>query len=344
MSWALHVLSRPSDHGIFLRWAMETRERLGTTFMDALLELPPFAQGWLSAIAPATPSNDAPTTFLHEWESYMSLTNDQLQAGYQRIYERWTTHYDQNMARNSEWEAMAYMTKTAWWSNRSYDLEALRDHAGDLMKKLWEQEFETVWNHIEGDLTRDVESRRSRLGAEDMGTWWRDVSPRFLLGKDGQSLQVLVPWRNELTVAPAGRVVLVPSVFCWPHLWVDGRDNEVTVTYQVDSVRRWAAPVPAPDRLAPLLQILSEPTRLLIVRHLFGAMGTTGSVAHALRLSPSTISRHLNLLHSTGLVERITVGHYVLYRTNRDALLSMSEDLMGLQRSPVPDFLGWTRV
>ena len=341
LGWALHVLSRPSHHGMFLNWALNTRQRLAPEMLDSIDQRTPFFLGWLQTMIQGSQRGVRFPCFFDEWEAYMGLSSDHLGTLHQHIQHRWTQNFDLRMARNSEWESVLFLTDSDWWSQWNAKVESLRDHLGWLIKKFWEQVFEDGWNEIVQHLHDDVANRAATHKTEDAPFWWHAISPRLRMERDAESMQVLVPWTTEFTVTPTTLVTFCPSVFCWPHLWVNGWQSHLSVTYQSQAVRCWATPVSAPARLERRLEALSEPTRLLIVRHLFGSVGTTGTIAHALRLSAGTVSRHLTLLHSVGLVDRIAMGHYVLYQTNRGALQSMGVDLQNLERSPVPSFLRW---
>ncbi|MCL4493994.1 MAG: DUF5937 family protein [Firmicutes bacterium] len=339
ISWALHVLSRPTDHGIFLRWILDVRQKMGSSGTENLDEMAPFFQGWVQAMIPLPKAGKPAPRFDEEWERYMGLNAVELGAVYERIRHRWTEEFDKRMARNSEWERVTPLTKPCWWDQWDRQLESLRDRLGFFMQHFWTRQFQAVWKESVPYLEHDINSRMT--DEPDPRVWWQEISPRFRLSSELFSVDVHVPWKSKFFLKPTTDFQLFPSVFCWPHVWVDGDESEIGVTYQSLAVRRWAMPVPASVCLERTLEALSEPTRLLIVRHLIGSMSTTSAISHALRLSASTVSRHLTLLHSVGLVERIVHGHYVLYRANPAALERVALDLQSFRREEVPSFLGW---
>lgn len=69
-----------------------------------------------------------------------------------------------------------------------------------------------------------------------------------------------------------------------------------------------AAAVHAAADLAALLSALGDPTRLAILLHLRGGEHKVGELAEHLGLAQSTISQHLALLRSTGLISSHTHG------------------------------------
>ncbi|SMC03895.1 transcriptional regulator, ArsR family [Sulfobacillus thermosulfidooxidans DSM 9293] len=339
VAWALHVLARPTDHGIFQRWILAARQRMGPSWTDQLEEHALIFQGWLQALIPIPSADDLTPHFDDEWERFMGLSVMDLESTYERIRNRWTEDFDKRMARNSEWIRVALLTKGSWWSPWRGNLEALRDQLGYFMREFWNREFQTVWEENYPYLEDDVKNLGSARGSP--GLWWQNMSPRLRLERDLDTVKVHVPWKTTLLVKHNTIVRFFPSVFCWPHLWVDGDEHQVNITYQSLAVRNWAMPVPVPAQMETLLEAISEPTRLLIIRHLVGSMRTTSAISHALRLSAGTVSRHLTFLHSVGLVERIADGHYVFYRTSDKGLARLAADLQNLRRDPVPRYLGW---
>jgi DNA-binding transcriptional ArsR family regulator len=72
--------------------------------------------------------------------------------------------------------------------------------------------------------------------------------------------------------------------------------------------------------VAEQLQVVAEPHRLMILRHLRHGEQYAGRLAEALGISPSLASHHLTTLIAAGLVTREQKGPYACYSANRDAL------------------------
>jgi DNA-binding transcriptional ArsR family regulator len=110
----------------------------------------------------------------------------------------------------------------------------------------------------------------------------------------------------ELTSAEPPGVVLTPSVFLpRPAVWA-GAPGEVLLGYPARGRGQvWAAPsvLGTPvlgERRAALLTDLAVPR-------------STSELAARHRLSPATVSYHLNRLRAAGLVTSRQAGHSVLY-------------------------------
>lgn len=336
--WALHVLAHPGHHGVFLRWSLNVRSRLSSPLLQRIDNLGPF---YLIGLANREELRGDVQTFDDEWQQFMSRPLEEWMRSYQDFRHRWVEEFDLRMARHSEWEDWAVMQSPEWWSTPILSPMDLRDEMGDVMQLFWNKEFARVWVEIVGDLEQDIRDGQKGLIRESPSVAWQKLSPRIRLQRADGEIQILVPWKTEITLGPLASVSLCPSIFCWPHLWLEGNSQGINVSYQSSAIIRWASPVQVPNTLGGRLEVISEPTRLLILRHLFGTMGTINSIARVLRLAPSTISRHLTLLHRSGLVDRIAMGHYVLYQVNRDNFLAIGRDLQTLERPPMPTFLGW---
>lgn len=170
------------------------------------------------------------------------------------------------------------------------------------------------WPRIAATLDADV-VHRSRIAAElgmaamisglhERITW---AEGDLLVGIDGAE-------RTEITVIPGrGGLVILPSVFVWPHVWTRSHTPTfTTLRYPARGIgalwehpRLGPATVPALDRLlgrprAHLLQLLRSPT-------------TPSELADQLGVTRGAISQHLTVLRDAGLVARERRGRTSLY-------------------------------
>jgi len=68
------------------------------------------------------------------------------------------------------------------------------------------------------------------------------------------------------------------------------------------------------DLRAKILSALSDPTRLELLEYLSGGERCVCEILPAFQRSQSTISKHLNILHEAGILERKVDGKRTLYR------------------------------
>ncbi len=89
------------------------------------------------------------------------------------------------------------------------------------------------------------------------------------------------------------------------------------------------------DRVAPLLKALADPVRLrllsLVASHADGE-ACVCDLNDAFDLSQPTISHHLKVLHSVGLLDRSKRGVWVYYKVRADVLADVAGLIGGAAR------------
>ena len=71
---------------------------------------------------------------------------------------------------------------------------------------------------------------------------------------------------------------------------------------------------PAFDAVAAYFSVLSEPTRLRIMHAICEEEKTVSQIVEELGATQTNISRHLNLMHRSGVLARRKEGNQVYYR------------------------------
>jgi DNA-binding transcriptional ArsR family regulator len=83
------------------------------------------------------------------------------------------------------------------------------------------------------------------------------------------------------------------------------------------------------DLIASRFKALGEPARLRILQSLRVGEKTVSDLMGATGLSQANTSRHLQLLHGLGFVERRKDGLYVLYRLADESVLHLCDIMCG---------------
>ena len=81
------------------------------------------------------------------------------------------------------------------------------------------------------------------------------------------------------------------------------------------------------EQVAPLLKALADPVRLRLVSLIAASAGGEACVCDlnaAFALTQATISHHLKVLHSAGLLDRDKRGVWVYYAVRREALAAVA--------------------
>jgi DNA-binding transcriptional ArsR family regulator len=99
----------------------------------------------------------------------------------------------------------------------------------------------------------------------------------------------------------------------------------------MEASARIPKPLPDPlvDAIAVRFRILGEPMRLRLLDRLRHGEASVGELAFELGASQQNISRHLNVLHAAGLVQRRKRGTRVLYAIGDQTVFALCETACG---------------
>ncbi|WP_291416366.1 helix-turn-helix domain-containing protein [Actinophytocola sp.] len=194
---------------------------------------------------------------------------------------------------------------------------AVAERAAEQLRRCWRAVLAQSWPALRRILDEDVRHRAAHAGRSGFGAILDGLHPA--LRWDGTRLEVGT--RYDLTTTPEPGLVLTPSVFLpRPALW-SGVPGQVLLGYPARGRGQvWAAPSSALG--APVLgaRRMALLTDLEVPR-------STSELAERHRLSPATVSYHLNRLRAAGLVTSRQAGHSVLYvPTERAAALLAAMD------------------
>jgi DNA-binding transcriptional ArsR family regulator len=185
------------------------------------------------------------------------------------------------------------------------------------MQTYWGLTLAPYWGRIRGILEGDVMFRARRLADDGPHRMFPELDPTVSWSDD--VLSVNRP-NLDLHYELGGRgLVLVPSLFAWPNVFVKASEPWAPVlrypTRGVGSM--WHSDPPTAD-LAP---VIGQARATLLVE--LTIPSTTTTLARRTGLTPSGVSAHLSRLMAAGLVTRQRAGRLVFYvRTARgDTLL-----------------------
>lgn len=82
-------------------------------------------------------------------------------------------------------------------------------------------------------------------------------------------------------------------------------------------------------KVAERLAVLGQVGRLRLVEQLAGGSATPQELADALGLSQQNVSKHLQILHRSGLVTRRPDGANVFYSLTDESTMKLLEDVVG---------------
>jgi DNA-binding transcriptional ArsR family regulator len=187
----------------------------------------------------------------------------------------------------------------------------------------WRQAMAERWSAMRAQLLQQQENQVREAAYAGINGVLNTLHPS-LRWQDDQ-LEVDKPYDEETAFHDA-ELVLVPSLMVWPRLVVQLCDPANAML---------AFPVAGRDGRAvrPADALLGR-GRSRVLRHI-GAAASTTDLSRALGMAPSTVSHHLGVLLSAGLVSRQRSGRAVLYRRTEagQRLLDAAASTTGLSRA-----------
>ncbi|GAA1965743.1 helix-turn-helix domain-containing protein [Catenulispora subtropica] len=189
------------------------------------------------------------------------------------------------------------------------------------LQQVWIHVLAPHWPRLRARMEADVMLRLRTVGEHGFGAALDGLSPK--VDWHGDTLRVRSTFE---TTVPERSVVLLPSVFtprvaCVIDTMTTFPGRGCAMTAAEKRIRRSAmlfypvggkGPGTAPEPRRPAELIGRTRARILAAT---ATPATTGEVAGRLRLSPSTVSYHLQILHRAGLVRRTRDARSVLYQS-----------------------------
>jgi DNA-binding transcriptional ArsR family regulator len=158
-------------------------------------------------------------------------------------------------------------------------------------------------------LEADMTYRARRLATGGARGLFADMHPN-LRWRDG--VLHIGDMIGRHTVEAAGRgLLLIPSLFAYKPVPPVSAEDPPSLAYPSRGVGTVWAPPRETDPTA--LDALLGVPRARLLRLLDEPLPTV-ELARRLRVTPSAVSQHLQVMHATGLVERARDGRHVLYR------------------------------
>ncbi|KGN37910.1 ArsR/SmtB family transcription factor [Knoellia subterranea] len=198
-------------------------------------------------------------------------------------------------------------------ARRSLERGTLGPDVAAALAYLWQEVMADEWARFERGLRAEVARCSDVAAARGIGAALGELHPRvhWVAGADEVSVVVDKPIDGRHEVGSEG-LVLMPNVFLWdePLVTVEARTEGLLYPCRTDEA---AGREPSRSRptASPMSRLIGT-TRARVLDALAVPVTTTG-LASQLGLAPSTVSTHLTVLHSAGLVVRRRDGQRVLY-------------------------------
>lgn len=311
---SLHVLLNPRHHGLNIDWALAARQLLTDAFFDQLhyfeliyeLGVPPiFFNNFENLTNDLDEEIDNLTQFLNH-ENPKTVWNSLEQVAQQR-----ENQFIPKLAKGLEWRD--YQP-----TNSRQLLTDLRTKPQEVYRQLLafiedyrQKVFDKTWSDrsLSQFLINEIKAQSKYLRDHGFVHLINHLEVDRLHWQQNQLL-VTKPFDQQINLGNHDVILLMPSYFVWPHLFVDRFEDGVTITY--DALNKIKTKV-NPDELAHIFNALSDPIRLRMMKYLSDEPLTTQSLGQIMTMSASTVSHHLKLLKQAKLVATQKDHKFVLY-------------------------------
>jgi DNA-binding transcriptional ArsR family regulator len=300
--FSLWALSDPSRHTLHLPWLRTVRGRLSPTDTDLLLalvgpsRLPPDFRGNPSRALPdfLTPR---PTRFIARFQDELAV----VRATPPEIVRR-------DLVATHAPDPVPDQLQAATRSNDRPILR-LRGAICDALECHWNHSLAPIWPQMQLVLEADTTYRARQLATGGARRLFADIHPNLRWNDGVLSIAEMV---SHDTVAAAGRgLLLVPSIFAYKPVPPLDPHEPPSLAYPSRGIATLWAPPPQPHPTA-LVDLLGR-TRALLLQMLEEPLPTI-ELARRLKVTPSAVSQHLQVLHATGLLTRDRDRRQILYR------------------------------
>lgn len=128
-------------------------------------------------------------------------------------------------------------------------------------------------------------------------------------------------------ISKVSSFTIFPSSFAVPHLWVNTGLPDLTAVYHVTISNQEKTNQLVPTDLIASFKALSDKSRLLILRELLISPLSTLELAEQTGLATATVSQHLKVLESAGLITAERRGYFVYYKAKPEKIQMLRVDM-----------------
>jgi DNA-binding transcriptional ArsR family regulator len=293
---SLAALDEPARAELHLPWIATAPSRLESLDLDLLKAVQPPGTTAPDFVHP--PPRSPVTTLEDELEEMLATPPERVRAELRRAYLPFPVPPILNPLMDQTPQALA--------------------HLAEVIREYWQRVLEPHWDRIHSVLEGDILFRARQMADSGLGPPLADLHEQVRIEDDVLVIDRLA----DVTCDLGGRgLLLVPSVFTWPHLGaLIDPPCQPTLVYPARGVGLvWEGQA---STTPGALEELIGRRRAAVLAELDVPRSTT-ELARRLGLSAPSVSQHLSILRQAAVVRAHRVGRMVLYsRTpSGDALL-----------------------
>ena len=312
---SLHVLLNPRHHGTNIDWVIGIQDKFTEEFYENLQYFQLFYELGISPI------------LLCNFRYHMTTIEEEIKNLKEFLVNYPTIQFIEYLKRIIDDRESAFiptLAKGLEWKDFSLNendqlLNDLRRNATSVYRRLfsfieWYRKsiFDDTWKEklIQQKLLTEIQKQSSFLRKKGFIEMFNHLQiDRIRWEKD--TLAIIKPFDQEIHLKDSDSIMLLPSYFIWPHLFVESFDQGIAITY--DIMEQPSYYNSTPEGLIAVFKALSDPVRLQIMNYVLEKPSTTQSLAQILLMTDSSVSRHLQILKEAKLLKARKVKKFVLY-------------------------------
>jgi DNA-binding transcriptional ArsR family regulator len=196
-----------------------------------------------------------------------------------------------------------------------------------LLEDYWEAAFEQEWARIEPLLADAIVQAGRRIAGGGLYGFLAGLAPALRVEPAEHRFGLDIPHDHTVPLSAQSPLVLVPSVYVWPHVRVncDG-PWPLMLTYRAPHLAESLRPATQAE-LVRGLRAVADPTRVRILELVGARPRSTQELAPLVSLTEAGTSRHLRALAEAGLLTTRREGYYVVYSILEGALDRLADEL-----------------
>ena len=200
-----------------------------------------------------------------------------------------------------------------------------------VLEQYWYAAFQYVWTDVEPSINRKLHSAMfdCRLTGDNM-RYITYIHPDIHVTSEQLYLKKDITYMIMLD--EIRQIHVFPSTFSEQELLID-RVGDTIVLYYNLNMREILDTITIPEDLGLVFKALADPSRMKIVRLLWGSPATTSYLSYVMGLAPSTVSGHLKLMLQAGILRSQTIKQYVYYEVDRTLLENLGDRMLDFIRA-----------
>jgi DNA-binding transcriptional ArsR family regulator len=196
----------------------------------------------------------------------------------------------------------------------------------DLLQDYWQAAFAAEWSRLEPQLADSVTAAGRHIADHGIYSFLRTLPYRLRVDPEQEEFGLDIPHDHTVALDGDRSLVLVPSVYVWPHVNVNCDDPwPLCLVYPSPAIAE-RKDQGSPELLRAL-RALGDGTRLRALKLIAERPRSTQELAPLVGISEAGLSKHLRVLAGAGLLETRREGYYVLYGLVPGAVRAVADAL-----------------